>query len=94
MGELAEPGLLLGGLGVGGYFLFRKGESSSSSSSATSSDKEKDTTPYEIKFRKESKGDTTLIVKDGNGSMSTTVKDPGGKILVEKNEKGRTCKSC
>jgi hypothetical protein len=83
--------LLLGGLGVGGYFLFRKGESSSSSSSASSSDKEteKVTTSYEIKFRKESKGDKTLIVKDGNGSMSTTLKDPGGKILMEKkDEKG------
>jgi hypothetical protein len=87
--------LLLGGLGAGGYFLFRKGESSSSSSSASSSDKdkekekEKDTTSYEIKIRKESKGDKALIVKEDNGTVNSTIKDLGGKFLMEekKNEK-------
>ena len=62
--------IVLSGLGVGGYFLFRSEEPAPSSSKEKEKEKdkplEKDTTPYEIKIRKESKGDKGRIVKIRN----------------------------
>jgi hypothetical protein len=54
---------------------------------ASAAPADKDTTSYEIKIRKDSKGDKVLIVKDENTVEKMMFKDPDGKILQDKTEK-------
>ena len=74
--------LLMGGLGVGVYFLVSKDDSPSS---PTDKKKDKDAGAYEIKFRPDTKGDKRLVIKEENveSTMPTIPgQAPGAKLVI------------